>query len=100
MSFAATTLPAWCRTTLAIALLGSFLLWAELPPLALGWLGWIATIPWLVLIRIDDLPGRRPYAALYLAGLVFGLMAIHWIRLPHPLLYIGWIALSAYLAIY
>jgi len=100
MSSAATTLPAWCRSTLAIALLGSLLLWAALPPLALGWLGWIAPIPWLVLIRRDDLPGRRPYGAIYLAGLVFWLIAIHWLRLPHPLVHLGWIALSAYLAVY
>src|SRR4051812_627959 len=100
MSSAATTLPAWCRSTLAIALLGSLLLWAALPPLALGWLGWIAPIPWLVLIRRDELAGRRPYGAIYLSGLVFWLMAIHWLRLPHPLVHLGWIALSAYLAVY
>ena len=39
----------------------------------------------------SELPGRRPYRALYLAGLVFWLLAIHWLRLPHPLLYIGWV---------
>lgn len=100
MNSAAITLPAWRRSTLAIALVGSFLMWASLPPLALGWLGWVAPVPWLVLVRMDELPGRRPYRALYLAGLVFWLMAIHWIRLPHPLTYLGWIALSGYLAVY
>src|SRR5207247_5893604 len=33
MSSAAITLPAWCRSTLAIALAGSLLMWASLPPL-------------------------------------------------------------------
>jgi apolipoprotein N-acyltransferase len=90
----------WWRSTLAIALAGSLLMWAALPPLSLGWLGWIAPIPWLLLVREDQLPGRRAYRALWLAGFVFWLMAIHWLRLPHPATSLGWIALSAYLACY
>jgi apolipoprotein N-acyltransferase len=88
------------RTTLALGLLGSLLLWAALPPLALGWLGWIAPVPWLLLIQPPQLPGRRPYRSLYLAALAFWLATIHWLRLPHPLVYFGWLALSAYLAVY
>lgn len=99
MSSAANTLPAW-RRSLPIALVGSLLLWASLPPLALGWLGWVAPIPWLLLSRMDVLPGRRPYRALYVAGLAFWLGSIYWLCLPHPILTIGWFALSAYLAIY
>ncbi len=106
MISAAITLPAWRRSTLAIALVGTFLMWASLPwaslprPFGLGWLGWLAPVPWLALVQIDELPGRRPYGSLYLAGLTFWLLAIHWIRLPHPMLYLGWFALSAYLAVY
>jgi apolipoprotein N-acyltransferase len=87
-------------STLAIALLGSLLLWAAQPPLALGWLGWIAPVPWLWLVRTDMLPGRRPYWTLWFAALVFWLAALHWLRLPHPAVYLGWFALSAYLSIY
>jgi apolipoprotein N-acyltransferase len=90
----------WYRSTLPIALVGSLLLSAALPPLSLGWLGWIAPVPWLLLVRRDSMPGRRPYGALYLAGLAFWLLSLHWLRLPHPALYLGWIALSAYLAFY
>jgi apolipoprotein N-acyltransferase len=92
--------PSWQRSTLAIALTGNLLLWAALPPLSLGWLVWIAPVPWLLLVRAEELPGRRPYRALWLAGFVFWLLAIHWLRLPHPAVYLGWIALSAYLALY
>ena len=97
---AAEPLTPWYRTTLAIALVGSLLLWAALPPLALGPLGWIAPVPWLLLVRADELPGRRPYRMLWFAGFVFWLAAIHWLRLPHPAVHVGWVALSAYLAIY
>lgn len=90
----------WHRSTLAVALLGSFLMWAAQPPLALGLLAWIAPVPWLLLVRADELTGRRPYWTIWLAGLVFWLMAIHWLRLPHPATSLGWLALSAYLACY
>jgi apolipoprotein N-acyltransferase len=126
------------RSVLPIALLGSVMLWAAMPgslPFDLGWLGWLAPVPWLLLVRREQLPGRRipsshpegglategstspggrffaplrfaqndsvwPYLALWLAGFVFWLLTLHWIRLPHPALYLGWFALSAYLAIY
>jgi apolipoprotein N-acyltransferase len=75
-------------------------MWAALPPLALGWLGWIAPVPWLLLIRMETLPGRQPYRRLYLAGLIFWLLAIHWLRLPHPAVVPLWILLCVYLAFY
>lgn len=93
-------LPAWRRSTFAIAVVGSLLMWAALTWPVLGWLGWIAPVPWLMLVEARDLPGRRPYRALYLAGLVFWLATLHWLRLPHPALYLGWFALAAYLSIY
>jgi apolipoprotein N-acyltransferase len=86
--------------TLVVALVGSLLMWAAQPPLALGWLGWIAPVPWLWLVRRDALSGRRPYFALWFAAFVFWMAALHWLRLPHPAVYFGWFALSAYLAIY
>ncbi len=101
MSSTPTTPPMWRRSTLAIALVGSLLMWAALPPFALGWLGWVAPIPWLMLVRGDVLPGRRPYRSLYLAGLIFWLMAIYWLILPYPkFTWMGWLALAAYLAVY
>jgi apolipoprotein N-acyltransferase len=100
MSSSAEFHPPWHRSTLSVALGGSVMMWAALPPLAFGWLAWIAPIPWLWLVCRDQLGGGRPYRALWLAGFVFWLMAIHWLRLPHPALYLGWLALSAYLASY
>lgn len=86
--------------TFAWSLLSGLLLWMSFPPL--GWwpLAWMAPVGWLVLIRRDRLPGRRPYAAVLLAGLLHWLAVLEGIRLAHPALYLGWFALAAYLALY
>lgn len=91
---------AWYRSTFGQAVIGAAVLWAALPPLDLWPLGWVAPVWWLLLVRRDELPGRRPYATLWLAGFLFWLAAIHWLRLPHWATSIGWVALSGYLAFY
>lgn len=75
-------------------------MWMAFPPLDLPWLAWLAPIPWLWLIRLPELPGQRPYVVLWLAGLVHWLCMVYGIRMAHPALNAGWIALSAYLAVY
>lgn len=78
--------------------LGLLLLWMALPPL--GWwpLAFVAPISWIVLIRREELPGRRPYRAIWLAGFLFWLAELYWMSMPHPTTGIGWVAASAYLA--
>jgi apolipoprotein N-acyltransferase len=87
-------------STLYVGLLGSVLCWLALPPANWHWLAWVAPAPWLILIRTETLPGTRPYRKLWLAGMVFWLLAVHWIRLPHPLNYLAWFSLTAYLGLY
>ena len=58
------------QSTFGLGLLGSLLVYAALPPLDLWPLAWIAPVPWLLLIRQPELPGRRPYRALWLAGFI------------------------------
>jgi apolipoprotein N-acyltransferase len=87
-------------STLLVALLGAVLMWAALPPLGIGVLGWIAPVPWLWLARRRELLGRRPYWAIWLGALAFWLGALHWLRLPHWATSFGWVALSIYLACY
>ncbi|HEX5442281.1 MAG TPA: apolipoprotein N-acyltransferase, partial [Pirellulales bacterium] len=82
------------------ALTGSVLLYAAFPPLDAWPLAWLAPIAWLVLVRRRKLPGRRPYAVLWLAGIAFWLGVLHWLRLPHPATSFGWLALSFYLGCY
>jgi apolipoprotein N-acyltransferase len=86
--------------TLLLGIAGSLLLFAAFPPLNLPWLAWVAPVPWLWLVRLPQLPGRRPYLALWLAGTVHWLAMLQGIRLAHPALYAGWIALAAYLGAY
>jgi apolipoprotein N-acyltransferase len=88
------------RSTFAQGLLSAVVFWAALPPLGLWPLGWIAPVGWLLLIRRQELPGRRPYVVLWLVGFLFWLAAVHWLRLPHWATSIGWVALSGYLAFY
>jgi apolipoprotein N-acyltransferase len=90
----------WYDSTFGQAMTGAALLWAALPPWDLWPLAWIAPVWWVLLIRRRELPGRRPYATLWLVGFVFWLAAIHWLRLPHWATAIGWVGLSAYLAVY
>ncbi|MGA2031691.1 MAG: apolipoprotein N-acyltransferase [Thermoguttaceae bacterium] len=90
----------WYRSTLGPALVGAALLWAALPPLDIGPLAWIAPLAWVLLIRRNELAGRRPYTALWLAGLLFWLAALHWLRLPHWATSFGWLALAVYFACY
>ncbi|MGW8256039.1 MAG: apolipoprotein N-acyltransferase [Thermoguttaceae bacterium] len=82
------------------AVLGALLLWASFPPLDLWPLAWIAPIPWLLLIRLEKLDGKRPYCTLWLVGFLFWLAALHWLRLPYWATAFGWIALSFYFAFY
>jgi apolipoprotein N-acyltransferase len=79
---------------------GAVLLWAALPPMDLWPLAWLAPVPWIALVRRQELAGPKPYLALWTAGFGFWLAALHWLRLPHPATSIGWIALAAYFAFY
>jgi apolipoprotein N-acyltransferase len=90
----------WLTSTLGLGLLGSLLVYVSLPPLDWWPLAWIAPVPWLLLVRQNELSGRRPYRALWLAGFALWLGAIHWLRLPHWTTYFGWLALAFYLAFY
>ncbi len=85
---------------LGYGLIGGLLLWAAFPPVNLPWLAWVAPLPWLWLVQMPQLPGRRPYVWLWLAGSLHWLAMLQGIRLAHPALYGGWLALSLYLGVY
>lgn len=78
---------------------GVALAWAFPTP---GWaaLAWLA--PGLMLLAALDVPPRRAFGLGYLAGLAHHLIALRWLlNIPFPAGAVaGWLALSAYLALY
>ena len=83
-----------------LALAGAVTMFLVQPPADLWPLAWLAPLPWLLLIRQGMGATPHPWRLLWCAGFLHWLLAIHWLRLPHPATSIGWVALSAYLAIY
>lgn len=67
---------------------------------SLAHLAWLAPVPWVMLIRCSQLPGRRPYLALWTVGFLYWLVQLHWLTLPYWATSLGWLALSWYLAWY
>jgi len=96
---AARTAPATAVSALAVASCTSLLMWASFTPLDWGPLGWICLVPMLCLARIPR-PTRAMYRSLYVAGLVFWLPTLQWMRLGDDMMYGAWIILSCYLASY
>lgn len=90
----------WRQGTLFQACLGSTLLFLSFPPFDLWPLAWIALIPWLRLIAVPELPGRRPWLSLYAAGFLFWGVILYWLTLPHVAGILSWLALPGYLAFY
>jgi apolipoprotein N-acyltransferase len=82
------------------ALIAAALLWAALPPLDFWPLAWIAPAWWVLLVRRGQLPGRRPYGALWLAGSLFWAAALQWLRYAHWAAGVGLIPLACYLGAY
>jgi len=82
----------WYRgSTFAQAASGALARWAALPPLGWEALAWIAPVWWILLARREALPGLRPYRALWVAGFLFWMATLHFLRLPHWTTSFGWI---------
>jgi apolipoprotein N-acyltransferase len=75
------------------AILSGLLLYASFFPLNLGFLGWIALVPFLSLVRANA-RSRRIYMAAFVGGLFCYVPAIQWIRVAHPAMYGAWIFLG------
>ena len=76
------------------------LLWLSYPPVGWSLLAWVAPVPLLMVTLTKEIVGRRPYLKIYLTAVAFWLAAFYFLPYPHPVLFIGWFALSAYLAVY
>jgi apolipoprotein N-acyltransferase len=71
------------------ALLSGGLLWACHFPLACGWLGWVALVPFLSLVRSTARPWKV-YLSAWLGSFVFFLSALHWMPAADYRMYITW----------
>lgn len=86
--------------TFITALSSLTMLWLAFPPVGWFWLAWLAPIPLVWLVMKDRLDGKRPYLQLWWAGLAYWLATFYFLPIPHPALWLGWIALGIYLAVY
>lgn len=88
------------RKRLALAGVAGVALACAYPKLNWAGLAWVAPAMWLVCGMGRN--GRERFRIGLVGGLCFYLPALHWFRyIPYPVApYIGWVALSAYLALY
>ena len=83
-----------------VALLSFVMLWLSFPPVGLWWMAWLAPAPLIWLVLAPRLPGHRPYWQLYWVGFLYWLATFYFIPIPHPALWLAWIVLGLYLAVY
>lgn len=87
-------------TNYGIAVLAGLMLAAAMPRLSVSFLAWIA--PGLLLVSAVGAAPRRAFCLGYAGGLVHELATLHWLlNIPFPAGAVaGWLALSAYLALF
>ncbi|HUR54262.1 MAG TPA: apolipoprotein N-acyltransferase [Gemmataceae bacterium] len=81
------------------AVASGLLLWAAFFPLNLGFLAFVALVPWLSLVRAD-VSRRRRYFAAYVGGVTFFLPALQWVRVAHPMMHLSWVGMSLMCPLY
>ena len=75
------------------AVVGAVTMFLVQPPADLWWAAWLAPLPWLAIVRWPRMAAAHPWRVLWGAGFIHWLLAIHWLRLPHPATSLGWVAL-------
>src|SRR5262245_29340730 len=78
----------WRRLLIAAGA-SAFLLWLAYFPVAWGWLGWIALVPLLTLVRSPARP-RAVYLVAWLSGLCFFWPVLQWMRVADWRMYFTW----------
>jgi apolipoprotein N-acyltransferase len=66
-------------------------------PLAWGWLGWVALVPLLCLVRTTARP-RAVYLSAWLGALLFYVPVLQWMRVADEAMYATWLMLAVYCA--
>ncbi|HEV3259490.1 MAG TPA: apolipoprotein N-acyltransferase, partial [Gemmataceae bacterium] len=91
------------RTPAVVCLLASLvsgiLLYACHYPLAWGWLGWVALVPLLCLVR-TSLSGWKVYASAWLGSMLFFWAALSWMTVADYRMVYTWAALATYCSLF
>ena len=89
------------RVVLRWGLVGAVVTYLAHPPVGWSLLAWIGPAAWIAMVSWPQLPGRRPYRALWVAGLVYWLLTIAWLRLPfQPMTWASLAFVASYLGLY
>lgn len=83
----------------SVSLVSAALMWMSFTPVNASPMAWIALVPLLLLVRMEERT-RWMYTAVYVTSLVGQLATLQWMRLGDPTMYIAWVALSIYVALY
>lgn len=81
------------------ALLTGVALWLSFAPVQAAPVAWVALVPICLLLRAPHLP-KRSYQLIYLAGMIWAIATVQWMRLGHPAMYGAVAAMGVYLAFY
>lgn len=96
----------YLRQPIVAALLSSVLLWLSFYPVNWGWVGWLAIVPLLSLVRSSNVNQAAlktywykpwqygPIGAAWVGGLVFCLAAFQWIRIASTPMIAIWLSLA------
>ncbi|KAA1258827.1 Apolipoprotein N-acyltransferase [Rubripirellula obstinata] len=76
------------------------LLWMAGPPTQWWPLALVAIVPWLKLILMTGRLDRRGKWIIVAVSTLYWMVSLQGLRHAHPAIYVGWFALSAYLAVY
>ena len=88
------------RLLVGAALLSGGLLWLSFYPLSLGYIfGWVALVPFLLLVRAQAKP-KVLYLCAWLTGLAFFVPTLQWMHVADWRMYFTWIALAVYCSLY
>ena len=80
------------------ALLSGLLLYPCFFPLNLGFLAWIALVPWFALVQAERPRSRGIYFACFIGALLCHVGLIQWIRVAHPAMHAAWAVLALFCA--
>ena len=78
--------------------LSTILLWSSFTPLDWGALGWVALVPLLMLVRLEQ-PTAGFYRAIWGTSFIGWICMLQWMRLGDVAMYPAWFALAFYVSL-